>query len=185
MLFNAEEITNSGTVNLAGGEYGYLEEEEYPAAKDGVLLLINSFEPYIAWNLPPDLTYGQALSGDQLNAASDVAGTFEYDPPLETHFLAGAYVLKAVFSPADPDKYQEQTLYRSVMVHRAPLTVSLHKQERVWGYDNPELSYDLSGWQLGDSLENVVFGVNPFTLAENESPPADYVISATHNTPKN
>ena len=47
---------NEGTVDLAGGQFGYIEEEDFPAAKEGVLLLINSFEPYIAWGHPLDLT---------------------------------------------------------------------------------------------------------------------------------
>ena len=56
----------------------------------------------ITWANPAVITYGSALSGAQLNATANVAGTFAYTPPLGTLLSIGnAQVLSVTFTPVD------------------------------------------------------------------------------------
>ncbi len=66
--------------------------------------------PVITWNDPAGITYGTALSGAQLNATANVAGTFVYDPPAGTVLDAGQdRPLMVTFTPADLVNYTVAT----------------------------------------------------------------------------
>jgi uncharacterized protein (TIGR02145 family) len=60
----------------------------------------------ITWSDPADITFGTLLSEIQLNATTDVPGTFVYSPGLGTKLNIGANYLRADFEPADPGKYK-------------------------------------------------------------------------------
>jgi hypothetical protein len=45
--------------------------------------------PVITWPTPADITYGTALSATQLNATTNVPGTFVYSPAAGTVLNAG------------------------------------------------------------------------------------------------
>jgi len=54
----------------------------------------------ITWPSPADIVYGTALSGIQLNATANVAGTFSYNPAAGTVLTAGAsQTLSVTFTP--------------------------------------------------------------------------------------
>ncbi|MHC1706105.1 MAG: DUF1566 domain-containing protein [Bacteroidales bacterium] len=58
--------------------------------------------PVITWTNPEDIVYGTLLSATQLNATSDVAGTYAYTPKIGTLLDAGSnQVLKVFFTPAN------------------------------------------------------------------------------------
>ncbi len=60
----------------------------------------------IKWSDPADITFGTLLSEIQLNATTDVPGTFVYSPGLGTKLNICANYLRADFEPADPGKYK-------------------------------------------------------------------------------
>jgi hypothetical protein len=66
------------------------------------------------------LTYGTLLGPAQLNATSDVAGTFTYSPPEGALLVAGNKTLSATFTPFDPAAYATTTATVSISV--APAT---------------------------------------------------------------
>ena len=77
-------------------------DANYETASKDVAISVLKGTPAITWNNPADITYGTKLSGTQLNAAADVAGTFVYDPAAETVLNAGAgQTLKVTFTPTD------------------------------------------------------------------------------------
>lgn len=61
-------------------------------------------EAEISWT-PSALTFGQALSTDQLNAVANVPGAFTYTPPPGTMLNAGTHSLHAVFTPDETSAY--------------------------------------------------------------------------------
>jgi PKD repeat protein len=64
-------------------------------------LVINKATPIITWSTPASIPYGTPLSAAQLNATSNVAGTFIYLPAAGTVFHAGTQTLNASFTPGD------------------------------------------------------------------------------------
>jgi hypothetical protein len=81
-------------------------------------------DPVIAWQTPNPITYGTPLSGAQLSATADVAGTFVYTPPASTILNAGNQTLTASFTPADPTAYNPLTITRMITVNKAASTTS-------------------------------------------------------------
>jgi len=61
---------------------------------------VNPAAPVLTWNHPADILYGSALGSAQLNASSNVAGTFTYNPPAGTVPPVGNnQPLNATFTP--------------------------------------------------------------------------------------
>jgi PKD repeat protein len=61
--------------------------------------------PVITWANPAAITYGTALSGTQLNANANVAGSYVYTPAAGAVLSAGSQTLHADFTPADTANY--------------------------------------------------------------------------------
>jgi hypothetical protein len=78
---------------------------DYTAATASVTLTVNQATPVITWATPAAITYGTALSGTQLNATSNVAGSFVYSPVSGTVLGAGSQTLTAAFTPTDTTDY--------------------------------------------------------------------------------
>jgi hypothetical protein len=73
----------------------------------------------ITWSAPAAITYGAALSATQLNATSNVSGTFAYSPATGTVLAAGTRTLSLTFSPADTNQYLVTTATQSIVVNKA------------------------------------------------------------------
>ena len=114
----------------------------YKSTTKTVQINVSKAEPTITWNNPDDIVYGTALSGAQLNANSDVAGSFAYNPAAGTKLDAGNnQTLTATFTPTDKN-------YKSGVVS-AKINVSQAEPTITW--DNPDdIVYGtlLSGTQL-------------------------------------
>jgi formylglycine-generating enzyme required for sulfatase activity len=84
--------------------------------------VLSKQDPIITWSNPADITVGTLLSATQLNATSDVAGTFVYTPPIGTSLSEGANQdLKVDFTPTDVTNYN--TLSKTVKINVVALTV--------------------------------------------------------------
>lgn len=68
-------------------------------------LTINPATPLVTWINPAAITYGTALSGTQLDATANVAGSFNYTPAAGTVPGVGLQVLSADFTPVDTTNY--------------------------------------------------------------------------------
>src|SRR5439155_829063 len=74
----------------------------YNTATKTVSINVLKGNPVITCATPADITYPTLLSGTQLNATADVAGSFAYTPATGTKLSAGpAQALKVDFTPAD------------------------------------------------------------------------------------
>ena len=84
---------------------------------------VNQATPTLTWATPAAITYGTALSGTQLDAASGgVAGSFVYAPALGTVLGVGVQTLKATFTPTDTTDYTTGTVQVSLTVNKANST---------------------------------------------------------------
>jgi hypothetical protein len=82
------------------------DDWNYTEAHTAVLLTVAEKLPVdISWSPPSVLSYGEPLSGLQLNATASVPGNFAYTPAEGNVLPPGRYVLSAVFHPHDAEKY--------------------------------------------------------------------------------
>jgi hypothetical protein len=80
---------------------------------------VNKGSPTITWTNPSDIVYGTALSATQLNATSNVPGTFAYSPAIGTVVHAGAQTLTVTFTPSDTANYSTATQSVTISVTKA------------------------------------------------------------------
>lgn len=113
-----------------------------------VTIVVDKATPVITWIDPASIYYGTALSGTQLGATADVAGTFTYTPPSGTVLSAGAAQnLHVDFVPTDTANYTNAD-------DDAAITVQKAWPEVVW--NNPaDITYGtlLSGTQLNGTAD--------------------------------
>jgi hypothetical protein len=78
----------------------------YSPVTKKVRINVKKAMPVITWSPPADIDYGTLLGNDQLNASSNVEGTFIYDPPAGTLLAVGPdQVLSTTFAPSDTINY--------------------------------------------------------------------------------
>ena len=79
--------------------------------------------PTITWAAPAAITFGSALSSEQLDATASVPGTFVYNPPVGTVLQAGAdQMLSAAFTPTNTNSFTTATATNSITVNPAAAT---------------------------------------------------------------
>jgi hypothetical protein len=92
--------------------------------------------PLVTWTTPTPITYGTPLGMAQLNASSNVQGTFTYSPAAGSVLNAGTSTLSLSFVPADPELYES-----------ASASVTLAVQKAV-----PVITWTPSGFAYGTGL---------------------------------
>jgi hypothetical protein len=130
--------------------YAYAATVGFLSATDtSQTLAVTPATPTITWPNPADITYGTALGSTQLDAATNVPGTFTYTPAAGTLLPAGAgQTLSVTFTPTDTVDYKTATATAKINVGKATPTIT-------WG--NPsDVVYGmaLSGTQL-DAIASV------------------------------
>jgi hypothetical protein len=75
--------------------------------------------PIITWATPAPITYGRPLRRRELNARSNVAGTFTYSPAAGTVLGVGQQTLTATFTPNDSTDYTTATAMVTLTVNPA------------------------------------------------------------------
>ena len=63
------------------------------------------YSPVITWPTPAPIVYGSPLSAAQLDATTNVAGTFVYSFALGTILRGGTQTLTVTFTPPDTTDY--------------------------------------------------------------------------------
>ena len=81
--------------------------------------------PTISWANPPDIVYGTALSGTQLDATASVQGTLTYTPVAGMVLAAGNdQTLSVSFAPNDTTDYTSASASVMINVMQATPTIS-------------------------------------------------------------
>jgi hypothetical protein len=96
-----------------------INNPNYQGSTSGVLV-INKATPVIFWNNPANIIIGTALSGTQLNATTNVPGTFQYTPPAGTVLPLGTSQLSVTLTPADTANYTNATKSVQLTVDPVP-----------------------------------------------------------------
>ena len=92
----------------------------YNDATVSVAINVLKATPAITWSNPPDIVYGTALGGAQLNATSSAPGAFTYAPSAGTVLNAGSgQTLTATFTPSDAANYNGATASVAINVSKS------------------------------------------------------------------
>jgi hypothetical protein len=84
-----------------------------------------SFTPTINWPTPAAITFGSALSADELDATASVPGTFVYSPAAGTVLPIGAnQPLSVTFTPTDTTDYPVASASTTITVNAATAPAS-------------------------------------------------------------
>jgi hypothetical protein len=141
-------------------------------------------EAPIEWTTPKAITYGQALTMNQLNATSTVKGTFAYSPAHGTKLEAGTQWLTVTFTPANPDDYQPATKRVEIDVMRATLTFTAANESVEYAKPIPALKYTISGFVNGDNTNRLSGRPVETTTAKDGSKAGSYPITISLGTLK-
>ena len=98
-----------------------------PKATATVSLVVTKATPAITWPAPPAITYGTALSDDQLNATAQVEGTFAYTPNAGQVLAAGTQTLSVTFTPEGTADYETAHAVVSLVVTKATPAIAWPK----------------------------------------------------------
>ncbi|CAA9432864.1 MAG: hypothetical protein AVDCRST_MAG03-3368 [uncultured Rubrobacteraceae bacterium] len=102
-----------------------LTNPNYQAQDATGTLVIDKATPQITWGAPNDITYGTQLGAEQLNASSDVPGSFSYTPASGAKLDAGdGQDLRADFTPANPGNYNTASKTVKIDVNKADQSIT-------------------------------------------------------------
>jgi hypothetical protein len=90
-----------------------------------IQLTVTKATPIITWQQPAPISYGTALSGNQLNAMALVPGSFLYTPAEGTVVASGSQTLSVTFIPTDSADYTTAQASVQIVVEGLPNIASL------------------------------------------------------------
>lgn len=114
----AGTILSAGTQTLSV-TFTPADTTDYSTATGSVPLTVNKATPVLNWPPPAPITYGTPLGSAQLNATTNVGGTFLYSPGAGTILTAGTQTLSVTFTPSDATDYTNANQSNSILVNRA------------------------------------------------------------------
>jgi phage tail protein X len=113
----AGTVLQAGANQVLSATFTPTDSSDYAGASVTTSIKVTAATPVITWNTPAPITQGVALSGTQLHATANVAGTFVYSPPAGTVLGVGTQTLSATFTPADTLDYTGATASVSITVN--------------------------------------------------------------------
>jgi hypothetical protein len=177
-------IKNAGAYTIIAKFAG---DDVYKLSQGTAALTVGKVTPTITWPLPAAFTYGTPLSDTQLNATAKdnttvspftgqtIPGTYTYSIAAGTIVNAGvSQSISVTFTPTDTINYSNRTLFNTLSVSKAPLTVTTDNIIRTYGQPNPTLTGSVVGIQNNDPI-NATYS----TTATQTSPAGSYDIIAT------
>ena len=142
--------------------------------------------PPVTWPNPADIVYGTALGSTQLNASSPVAGSFVYNPPLNTVLSAGnGQSLSVTFTPGDAVNYVPFSTNVFINTLKKPLSITAVSTNKVYGAALPTFAASYSGFISGDAPANLTTPVSFSTTAGVGSNAGIYPITPSGATSTN
>jgi hypothetical protein len=119
------ETLGSGTHTLSVS-FTPADSVNYTPAEASVSLTVAEIIPAsVTWLDPHSISYGTALSAEQLNAGSSIPGSFLYAPAAGEVLPAGKHKLSVIFTPRDEEKHSKVEASVTLIVEELPNLASL------------------------------------------------------------
>jgi hypothetical protein len=119
------ETLGSGTHTLSV-TFTSADSVNYTPAEASVSLTVAEIIPAsVTWQDPHSISYGTALSAEQLNASSSIPGSFIYAPAAGEILPAGTHKLSVIFTPKDEEEYAKVQVNVMLIVEELPNAPSL------------------------------------------------------------
>ena len=118
-------VTQGVVVEFAvatGTYYGH-----FAGVEESISLTVRQTVPVVTWTNPAPISYGTALSSNQLNATANVPGKFAYNPTNGAVLNVGTNTLSASFTPTDTFNYSNVTASVSLVVIAPQPAISIQK----------------------------------------------------------
>ena len=185
-------VLNAGT-NVLSVDFTPADSANYLGTNATVSIVVNKASSGLAWNSPASISYGTALTTNQLNATANAPGTFTYSPDLGVVLASGTNVLSVSFVPNDTTNYVGAATTTALVVIPANLSVVANNSSREYGLTNPLFSGVLTGLQNGDNISvtyasvatsSSTIGSYPIvpTLVDPDNKLTNYVTAITNGT---
>ncbi len=97
--------------------------------------------PSVSWPVPTAITYGTPVGSMQLDASSNIPGSFAYNPPSGTVLQAGSRTLSVTFTPSDATDYSTVAAQVTLQVNQATPVIA-------WTPASIQLGYELGAAQF-------------------------------------
>ena len=147
---SAQPPVNAGSHAVVASFVGDVNHE--PASATATIT-IGKGQVVLSWNPPAAIVYGTPLGAPQLNASSNVPGTFAYAPAAGTVLAAGTgHSLTATFIPADAANYTGGSVATSIVVAAAPLSMRANDSAKPFGAPLPAFTASAAGFVNGDTF---------------------------------
>lgn len=134
----AATITASGACSISGANITmttgvgkctatakWAATQDYLATSASQIAIADKLLPVLTWATPAPLTYGTPLSGIQLDATANVAGSFAYTPAAGTILTAGNRSLVAEFTPTLSQYYYSTSAKVTLVVNKTATTTTI------------------------------------------------------------
>jgi sugar lactone lactonase YvrE len=99
--------------------------QDYLAASVTEIATAQKLLSGLTWATPAPITYGTPLSGNQLDATANAAGSFVYSQPAGTILAAGTYTLVVAFTPALSQDYYSSEAKVTLVVSKTKTTTTI------------------------------------------------------------
>ncbi|MFT5490644.1 MAG: hypothetical protein ACI8V5_000994 [Limisphaerales bacterium] len=128
-------ILDAGNGQMLHASFTPTDSLNYNTVQASTLINVTKLNPSLSWNAPASITFGDPLTGAQLNAVSDISGSFDYLPPASTVLNAGiGQPLQAQFTPTDAGNYESGLIGTTIDVLPAePLVTWSNPGDIVFG----------------------------------------------------
>lgn len=83
------------------------DRTNYTTSTAQISLAVVPATPVIKWDTPSPIALGTVLSSAQLNATTDIPGTFQYSHAIGEKLSLGLYPISVSFTPVDTTRYKE------------------------------------------------------------------------------
>ncbi len=118
----------AGSCIITANQAGNADYQAAPTAQQAIT--VPQEAPVLTWHQPANIAHGVPLSGTQLDATANVAGTFTYSPPAGAVLAIGTHTLTATFTPANTTNYtsgRTVSTQITVVVPTPPCTLPIWK----------------------------------------------------------
>jgi len=122
--------------------------KKYTTKQASVSISVRKAMPVLTWPTPDPISFGTALSANELNATASVPGRFSYTPGIGAVLSAGTHTPSVLFIPTEGDNYSNAQAAVS-------LTVTKSQPSILWEPPAP-IAY---GTALSDAELNAIASV--------------------------